>query len=532
MTRLRWLAAVLFACLVSTRGHADERIPPALKSLVETERAFARMSVEKGPREAFAAFFAEDNINDETFPERRAKLNATPSRPLVTLNWAPAYGDVSRAGDLGYLLGPSLVTDRSEEHRPPRHGVFFTIWRRHGDSWRVLLDFGTATPEAVAPLETSFASAGETKPVVRRASNEQEELRQLLRRDRVPSLPRDLAPNVRLHRNGLMPVVGRLAVEGWLKANAGAVIAQPWHGAVAKSGDLAFTYGMYEANGETGAYVHVWKRSGDDDWKVVVDAMQPAPVNAIEELVEAEKAFARDGVMLGQRAAWLQWFDPSGVMFRPRAVNAHATMNDPAQSALPPGALLWQPAYGDVSLSGDLGFNTGPVLARDPTKPAAAARQSEFFSIWRKDASGAWKVVLDLGVRVPQTLDSAPRWRARFKRARMIRPALLEKATVDDLVKLDADLSREASEYLPDARGLRWDLAPLLGRDAILAADRADAAVTKRAAAGGGVSRVFDLGYTYGVWERGEGKHGVYARIWKRDEAGDWKIAFDVERPE
>ncbi|HJQ36172.1 MAG TPA: hypothetical protein VKB93_03440 [Thermoanaerobaculia bacterium] len=540
MRRVQRFLSVLLPVLIGGPAHAeDQRIPPAMQSLVETERAFARMSVEKGFQQAVAAFFAGDSVNYEAYPDRRPKPNAPPApRPPRTGTWTPMYGDVSRSGELGFLLGPFLVTDQSDQHRPPKHGVFFTIWRRRGDVWRVELDFGINTPRAYAPIDTPFAFAGEGKPVARpRDANGEPELAGLLRRDHVPSLPRQLASDVRLHREGQMPVVGKAAVEAWLKANPAAIpaeiIGEPLSGSVAASGDLAFTYGTYELNGETGMYVHVWKRSGQEDWKVVVDAMQPAPPNVLDELVEAERAFARDGVMLGQRAAWLRWFDSSGVLFRPRAINAHATMSDPAQSALPPGALFWQPAYGDVSLSGDLGYSTGPVLARDPSNPSAPPRQSDFFSIWRRDESGAWKVVLDLGARVPQDADVAARWRARFKRARIIKPERLDPATVEDLLKLDAELNRDAGAmYLDDARGLRWDLAPLAGRDAIVAADAAHPAVTARIASGGGLSRAADLGYTYGVWERGKENHGVYARVWKRDRAGAWKIAFDVERPE
>jgi ketosteroid isomerase-like protein len=36
-----------------------------------------------------------------------------------------------------------------------------------------------------------------------------------------------------------------------------------------------------------------------------------------------------------------------------------------------------------------------------------------------------------------------------------------------------------------------------------------------------------DLGYAYGSYEEGSNK-GYYARVWKRDNKGDWKIVMDT----
>jgi ketosteroid isomerase-like protein len=46
-------------------------------------------------------------------------------------------------------------------------------------------------------------------------------------------------------------------------------------GKIASSNDLAFTYGKYstvsEPKEESGYYVHVWRRNGSGEWKLVAD---------------------------------------------------------------------------------------------------------------------------------------------------------------------------------------------------------------------------------------------------------------------
>src|SRR5262249_22810862 len=129
---------------------------PAQASLVVAERAFAKLSVEKGVRESFITYFAEDGINFQPHPTRTKeaflKRPAPATLPPTTLNWAPIYGDVSQAGDMGISTGPFTIEDHSDAKRPTQHGMFFSVWKKQSDgNWRVVMDCGVRTPSAVAP---------------------------------------------------------------------------------------------------------------------------------------------------------------------------------------------------------------------------------------------------------------------------------------------------------------------------------------------------------------------------------------------
>lgn len=60
-------------------------------------------------------------------------------------------------------------------------------------------------------------------------------------------------------------------------------------------------------------------------------------------------------------------------------------------------ALKWQPVSGEVAKSGDLGYTWGNwVLTTNDT-----VYHGNYFSVWRRDSEGAWKLVLDGGNTTP-----------------------------------------------------------------------------------------------------------------------------------
>lgn len=284
---------------------------PALVSLVEAERAFARTSVERGVRESFLAFFADDGINFQPHPTktREAYLTrpAPPERPPVTLNWEPVFADVSRAGDLGYTTGPYRLTDQSPERKPTRHGYYFSIWKRPpGGAWKVALDVGTQTPAPDAGEHTlRFQAARQTLPMKATTaganSNLEEERAALLKIDRdflaaagtrgaARAFQAHLGDEARLHRNGAFPLTKGDAIRSSLEQKKFMLSGEPMKAEVAQSNDLGYTYGRYELRGGSGAtgaalgvapekgyYVRVWKRDRAGRWKIALDTTHPLP---------------------------------------------------------------------------------------------------------------------------------------------------------------------------------------------------------------------------------------------------------------
>ncbi|MEP7272706.1 MAG: nuclear transport factor 2 family protein [Acidobacteriota bacterium] len=291
---------LLTLVITATFALAQEKnLSPSFSTMVATERAFARFAVERGFRDSFITFFADDGIGFTPKPVKtRQDLMSQPppdSPSPVTFNWTPVYGDISAAGDLGYNTGPVVYEDRGPNKRPNRHGLFFSVWRKQKDgSWKVALDIGVGVPQAVAPLDAPFVpapseriKASEVQPAEGRS--------RILKTDReflaaaasrpIEAAYRDwLHDAARMHQPRKMPLIGRKAVLESLAAEKVTLSGEPIDGGMSQSGDLAFVYGSYDlknaesgASSETGYYARVWKLSKSGKWQIVANITNPLP---------------------------------------------------------------------------------------------------------------------------------------------------------------------------------------------------------------------------------------------------------------
>jgi ketosteroid isomerase-like protein len=64
--------------------------------------------------------------------------------------------------------------------------------------------------------------------------------------------------------------------------------------------------------------------------------------------------------------------------------------------------LTWTPVGADISISGDLGYTYGNYEFHSKDKDGKATIEyGKYTSIWKKQADGSWKVVLDMGNASP-----------------------------------------------------------------------------------------------------------------------------------
>ena len=254
-------------------------------------------------------------------------------------------------------------------------------------------------------------------------------------------------------------------------------------------------------------------------------------------LVRAERAFAQLNQERGQRQAWLAWFAEDGVMFEPGPVNARKAMGEIKDSdAAPPGAFDWRPVIGLISRSGDLGFNAGPVRV-GKGNPST----SSFFSIWKKQPDGNWRVLVDLGV--PTDYKAHDPFEDNFvllpagPAATIVEPGGVGAgrggaAALEAIEKSARSGAALLDRIDADSRGLRVGLPVLVGTDGFK--PQLTATELAMEPLGSGVSRAGDFGYTYGSFRFGgaNGEHGHYARAWRRNATGDWRIIFEAMRRE
>lgn len=319
-------ALALLALVPASVLAAESSIPPAQQELFEAERAFVRLAAEKGFRDSFYEYFADDGIAFNPHPFRvRVTLAGQPSTPApMGADWAPVYGDIAASGDLGWNTGPLLYTGR--DGKPDRHGMFFSVWKRQPDgTFKVVLDIGSDAPSAVVPIaEPPHSSwrpglgAPEGVDVAAAKAQLLETEESFLGTSAADGLGRAyasrLADEARVHRPGVMPVVGRVALNEWTIAHDGKYRGEALFADVARSGELGYTWGSYERIGDVpdaGYFARVWKKDDRNEWRIVMDTVSPVPAGVrplTAELMRAEQPYL-EGRWSEAEAAYRKYLD-------------------------------------------------------------------------------------------------------------------------------------------------------------------------------------------------------------------------------
>jgi ketosteroid isomerase-like protein len=257
---------------------------------------------------------------------------------------------------------------------------------------------------------------------------------------------------------------------------------------------------------------------------------------AFEEMAEAERAFVRRAQDVGAAPAFIEFFAEDAVGFqsgRPASAQAELRLR-PAPPRDPNVIFWWEPRYGDVAASGDLGWLTGPVRMGRKDRDGGKIRHGNYASIWKRQKDGSFKVVIDIGIDPPGEVPFAPG---------LVRAPFEKRYTASEIVPLsqasllaaDRALNAAARTSLADAvakvaapaiRVHRNGHLPFEGRDAALAWLKTQPAMNGAESLYAETARSGDLGYTWGSYEKGH-----YARTWVRDAAGDWYLSLDLDAP-
>jgi ketosteroid isomerase-like protein len=260
------------------------------------------------------------------------------------------------------------------------------------------------------------------------------------------------------------------------------------------------------------------------------------PQGHVASLVAAERAFARASAESGIREAFLANLDPESVLFRPRPPPGIAAWKArPATKA----RLDWRPDYAEVSAAGDLGFTAGPWTLRPAEPEGAPAEHGHFVTVWRKDAAGVWKALVDIGVSHAEGNAEGDRVETRrpgaAARGRDAREEIRERERTLAAAARSGLFRAFAPRCAHDVRLYREGAQPFVGIHSLLLAVGRDPVASAIDVQGAGASESGDLGYAYGVEEvvagNGPPEARSFVRVWRRDASGNFRVALDVWIP-
>jgi ketosteroid isomerase-like protein len=123
------------------------------------------------------------------------------------------------------------------------------------------------------------------------------------------------------------------------------------------------------------------------------------PAKEKEAMKEADIAFSNLSKAKGMKEAFLKYMDTSAVMLRPgrmplKGMDAAQFIYNQNDSSY---ILTWVPRGAEIASSGDMGYTDGIWTAYQKKWLSDSVSQGTYVTIWKKQANGTWKFVLDTG---------------------------------------------------------------------------------------------------------------------------------------
>jgi ketosteroid isomerase-like protein len=272
----------------------------------------------------------------------------------------------------------------------------------------------------------------------------------------------------------------------------------------------------------------------------IVTTRAPAETDggALASLVDAEKRFASLSEEIGWRKAFIANFADEGINFTPHPTRTKERLSSQPPPSSPPKTILhWRPVYSDISAAGDIGYNTGPFWITNET--GEVKPQGYFFSVWKKQRDGSWKVVVDVGVDMPLTdADLSVAWKAASSPA--YKPTRQEAPSEQTayVTEMERGFSKSGLPRLlaENTRLHTPNKLPIVSKEGVLDYWRqqgVDSISWQPIVVESANSA--DLAYSYGSYTHGKpaagGEKGYYTHVWKRNLKGDWQLAVEVLSP-
>lgn len=309
MCSIKSLTVVLTTLLASSLCLGQE-VSDTLKfwlEVAEVDREFSRAATEQGRAEAYLDVLGEGSVLFRNGPVDARELyqRSLATYRLDQLYWRDHFIDVSRAGDLGIVVGPNVFTPSQDG---PNGGVLqqsssylVNAWHRINGRWTLMADMVVGIPgflsmDVDADFQDTEAVIAETADPEFTITNTMESLAEadarfgnnINFRGGQRSIERFALQNVRVYLPAMGAAVGMEAAGAaygrYLDnrvTTSSPIELTHLGGYLAESKELGYTFGtMTSSNQGVGTsfrvnYLRIWRFSPIGEWKVVVELHRP-----------------------------------------------------------------------------------------------------------------------------------------------------------------------------------------------------------------------------------------------------------------
>ena len=252
-----------------------------------------------------------------------------------------------------------------------------------------------------------------------------------------------------------------------------------------------------------------------------------------QKIYETERAFEKAVADNGINAGFIEYLTSDGVLFNPDIQNGREAWSKRAKS---PASLTWNPIWIEVSSNGALAYSIGNGVYKPKGKGDTTEYYSHYLSIWRREPTGQYRAVLDVGINHDKPPVVVTEWKSPAASGN----EKLQNSAGDHSVPFyaaveSAGAAKAYRTYLADdAFVLRDGRLPLIGKKAA-AAYFDDEKPALKFAKRKTFSEAGDLAWVssgYSINDKAgvEIERGNFIQVWKLRN-GKWQIAADVLAP-
>ncbi|SOD20533.1 DUF4440 domain-containing protein [Pedobacter xixiisoli] len=252
-----------------------------VKSLVNTEKAFAQKAAKSGVNAAFTEFSAPDGIVFRPNAINAKKFFAT-APDTKELTWEPNYARLSKSRDWGFTSGSYIAGGEKKTF-----GHYLSVWRGKDGEWQLIIDLGA---DAIKPIKgkepknlfiepvgthsPKFASAKDLKTATDIIYSTEKTLNTMLKTHGVQAFSGFINPDARLLFPGTEAIIGKDGILAFNNRVIDKINLKTTQADKALGGDFAYTYGLatidYKADlRESFNYVFIWERQADANWNII-----------------------------------------------------------------------------------------------------------------------------------------------------------------------------------------------------------------------------------------------------------------------
>jgi ketosteroid isomerase-like protein len=138
---------------------------------------------------------------------------------------------------------------------------------------------------------------------------------------------------------------------------------------------------------------------------LAIYACSSQPKADVNELISIDKEFSKRCLENGMKDAFLFYADDSVIKMQPREFPIMG--KDALKKFYDEGGadadvkFGWEPVKADIATSGDLGYTFGNWIMEFTDDSTTSKHYGNYISIWKRNAKGEWKYVLDGGNSTP-----------------------------------------------------------------------------------------------------------------------------------